>query len=87
MGYLLVATMEKGICSVKMGDTKSELETILFQDFHQAELVFDCETHQDWVTNILSLIDGNQPHIDLPLDIHETSCKNILWYDDGLFRF
>ena len=79
MGYLSVATTEQGICSVKLGDTKEELESILYQDFHQAELIFDSEAHQDWVRAILNFIDGNQPHIDLPLDIRGTAFQKQVW--------
>lgn len=79
MGYLLVATTKQGICSVKLGDTKSELESILYKDFHQAELIFDSGTHQDWVKIILTFIDGNQPHLDLPLDIRGTAFQKQVW--------
>jgi len=79
MGYLLVATTELGICSVKLGDTKEELESILYKDFHQAKLIFDIKTHQDWVKKILDFIDGNQPHIDLPLDIRGTAFQKQVW--------
>ncbi|MEL6457449.1 MAG: bifunctional DNA-binding transcriptional regulator/O6-methylguanine-DNA methyltransferase Ada [Cyanobacteria bacterium J06621_15] len=79
MGYLLVATTEQGICSVKLGDTKEELESVLYQDFYQAELIFDSETHQNWIKSILNFIDGNEPHIDLPLDIRGTAFQKQVW--------
>ena len=79
MGFLLVATTDKGICSVKLGDTKEELEEILYKEFHQAELIFDREIHQDWVKEILNFIDGNQPHLDLPLDIRGTAFQKQVW--------
>ncbi|MEM7555769.1 MAG: hypothetical protein AAF378_17045 [Cyanobacteria bacterium P01_A01_bin.84] len=79
LGYLLVATTEKGICSVKLGDTKEELSSILDKEFHQGQLVFDCEIHQDWVKPILNFIDGNQPHLNLPLDIQGTAFQKQVW--------
>lgn len=79
MGYLLVATTEEGICSVKLGDTKEELETLVYKEFHQAELVFDSENHQDWVKAILNFIDGKQPHLDLPLDVKGTAFQKQVW--------
>lgn len=79
LGYLLVATTEKGICSVKLGDTKEELESILYKEFHQAELIFDSETHQDWVKAILHFIDGKEPHLDLPLDVRGTAFQKQVW--------
>ncbi|MEL6164488.1 MAG: methylated-DNA--[protein]-cysteine S-methyltransferase, partial [Cyanobacteria bacterium J06628_3] len=79
MGYLLVATTEQGICSVKLGDTKEDNNSILYQDFYQAELIFDSETHQNWIKSILNFIDGNEPHIDLPLDIRGTAFQKQVW--------
>ena len=79
MGYLLVAITEKGICSVKLGDTKEELEKILYQEFHQAEIVCDREINQDWIKAILNFIDGKQPHLDLPLDVKGTAFQKQVW--------
>ena len=79
LGYLLVATTEKGICSLKLGDTEEELETILHQEFPQAQLVCDLKVHQDWVETILNFIDGNQPHLDLPLDVRGTAFQKQVW--------
>jgi AraC family transcriptional regulator of adaptative response/methylated-DNA-[protein]-cysteine methyltransferase len=79
LGYLLIATTKKGICSVKFGDTKEELESILYKQFHQTELIFDSKTHQDWIKAILNFIDGNQPHLDLPLDVRGTAFQKQVW--------
>ncbi len=79
LGYLLVATTEKGICSVKFGDTKEELSSIIYQEFHQAQLICDREIHQDWVEKILDFIDGNQPTLDLPLDVRGTAFQKQVW--------
>ena len=79
MGYLLVAITEKGICSVKLGDTREELESILYKQFHQAKLIFDSDIHQDCVEAILNFIDGKQPHLDLPLDVKGTAFQKQVW--------
>jgi AraC family transcriptional regulator, regulatory protein of adaptative response / methylated-DNA-[protein]-cysteine methyltransferase len=42
LGYLLVATTDKGICAVKLGDEADKLEHILNQEFHQAQIMRDC---------------------------------------------
>ncbi len=79
MDYLLVAIAEKGICSVKLGDTKEELESILYKQFHQAQLIFDSKIHQNWIKAILNFIDGKQPHLDLPLDVKGTAFQKQVW--------
>ncbi|MGB3653482.1 MAG: methylated-DNA--[protein]-cysteine S-methyltransferase [Rivularia sp. (in: cyanobacteria)] len=79
LNYLLVATTQKGICSVKLGDTKEELESNLYKQFHRAELIFDSRIHQNWMQAILNFIDGKQPHLDLPIDIRGTAFQKQVW--------
>ncbi len=79
MGNILVATTEKGICTVKLGDTKQELEKIIYKEFDRGELVCDRHIHQDWVKIILNFIDGNQPHLDLPIDVRGTTFQKQVW--------
>ncbi|MEA5593237.1 methylated-DNA--[protein]-cysteine S-methyltransferase [Rivularia sp. UHCC 0363] len=78
LSYLLVAITEEGICSVKLGDAKAELEQIFYKEFHQAELIFD-NVHEDWIKAILNFIDGKQPHLDLPLDVRGTAFQKQVW--------
>ncbi len=79
LGYLLVATTEKGICSVKLGDEADKLEHILNQEFHQAHIMRDDQTHREWIQAILDLIAGGEAHLDLPLDIRGTAFQKQVW--------
>jgi AraC family transcriptional regulator of adaptative response/methylated-DNA-[protein]-cysteine methyltransferase len=79
LGYLLVATTEKGICAVKLGDEIDQLERILLNEFNQADIVRDDYLHRDWVQTILSFIVGDAPHLDLPLDIRGTAFQKQVW--------
>jgi AraC family transcriptional regulator, regulatory protein of adaptative response / methylated-DNA-[protein]-cysteine methyltransferase len=79
LGYLLVGMTEKGICSVKLGDNIEELEHLLYQEFHQANIQRNDSAYQDWVQTILNFIIGNEPHLDLPLDIRGTAFQIQVW--------
>lgn len=79
LGYLLVATTDKGICSVKLGDEADKLEHILNQEFHQAHIMRDDHTHKEWIQAILDLIAGSEAHLDLPLDVRGTAFQKQVW--------
>lgn len=79
LGYLLVATTDKGICAVKLGDEVDKLEHILNQEFHQAHIIRDDHIQKEWIQAILSLIAGNETHLDLPLDIRGTAFQKQVW--------
>ncbi|MEH1932782.1 MAG: bifunctional DNA-binding transcriptional regulator/O6-methylguanine-DNA methyltransferase Ada [Nostoc sp.] len=79
LGYLLVATTEKGICAVKLGDEADKLEHILNQEFHQAQIMRDDQTHKEWIQAILDFIAGDETHLDLPLDVRGTAFQKQVW--------
>ena len=79
LGYLLVATTEKGICAVKLGDEADKLEHILNQEFHQAHIIRDDHTHKEWIQAILDFIAGGETHLDLPLDVRGTAFQKQVW--------
>jgi AraC family transcriptional regulator, regulatory protein of adaptative response / methylated-DNA-[protein]-cysteine methyltransferase len=79
LGYLLVATTDKGICAVKLGDEADKLEHILNQEFHQAHIMRDDDIHKEWIQAILGLIAGDEKHLNLPLDIRGTAFQKQVW--------
>lgn len=79
LGYLLVASTQKGICAVKLGDRADSLETDLQQEFSSATLLQDNDYRQHWIEQILNFLSGNEPHIDLPLDICGTAFQQQVW--------
>jgi AraC family transcriptional regulator, regulatory protein of adaptative response / methylated-DNA-[protein]-cysteine methyltransferase len=79
LGYLLIATTEKGFCSVKLGDVAEKLETLLYKEFEQTNIQRDDSQHKNWVQAIVNFIAGSQPHLDLPLDIRGTAFQKQVW--------
>jgi len=74
-----VATNERGVCAVKLGDHAGELERILFDEFSAANVVRDDQAHGDWVQAILDFVAGSEPHLDLPLDVRATAFQKQVW--------
>lgn len=79
LGYLLVATTDKGICAIKLGDRSTELIASLTEEFKQGTITQSDSTHRDWIEQILGLIAGKQTDPHLPLDIRGTVFQQQVW--------
>jgi AraC family transcriptional regulator of adaptative response/methylated-DNA-[protein]-cysteine methyltransferase len=74
LGRLLVAATERGICFVSLGDDDAVLEAALASEYSAAEITRDHgDELSEWIEAILSYLDGEEPHLDLPLDIQATA--------------
>ena len=79
LGQLLVATTERGLCAVKIGDSDAELEQQLRNEFFAAEIDRADSTLNGTVKDVLGLIENKAPHPDLPLDIRATAFQRQVW--------
>jgi AraC family transcriptional regulator of adaptative response/methylated-DNA-[protein]-cysteine methyltransferase len=79
LGRLLVAGTGKGVCSVRLGDTDVELETKLLSEYPSADVTRDDEALSEWVGEIRSHLNGERPHLDLPLDVQATAFQWSVW--------
>jgi AraC family transcriptional regulator of adaptative response/methylated-DNA-[protein]-cysteine methyltransferase len=79
LGRLLVAGTERGISATYVGDTDEELEQALHKEYPAATIERDDARLQPWVAAILQQIDGQQPRIDLPLDVQGTAFQRRVW--------
>lgn len=79
LGWLLVAGTDKGVCSVKLGGSGSELESLLKDEFPAAEVRRDDCALGGWRDVLVNHLDGKQPHIDLPLDVRATAFQCRVW--------
>ncbi|MBE7468678.1 MAG: bifunctional DNA-binding transcriptional regulator/O6-methylguanine-DNA methyltransferase Ada [Anaerolineae bacterium] len=79
LGQLLVATTERGVCAIKLGDDPVELERLLLSEFSAARIVRDDQAHKLWVRDIVNFIAGKEPHLDLPLDVRATAFQKQVW--------
>jgi AraC family transcriptional regulator of adaptative response/methylated-DNA-[protein]-cysteine methyltransferase len=79
LGYLLVAATERGISAVSLGDSPDDLEANLFNDYPAAEIEPDDGRLAGWVDAILDYLNGEQPHLELPLDVRATAFQWRVW--------
>lgn len=78
-GVLLVAGTERGLCAVYLGDNQATLLDDLRQEYPAAELEHGGEHLQAWVETILAYIEGQQEHLDLPLDLRGSAFQQQVW--------
>jgi AraC family transcriptional regulator of adaptative response/methylated-DNA-[protein]-cysteine methyltransferase len=79
LGRLLVAATARGICAVSLGADDGELEQALAHEFPGAERVRDDKALSPWVAVILKHLRGEEPHLDLPLDVRATAFQRRVW--------
>lgn len=79
LGRLLVAATERGLCAVQMGDADAALTESLRAEFPAATLVADEDGLREWVDQVVPLMAGCQPALDLPLDIQATAFQRQVW--------
>jgi AraC family transcriptional regulator of adaptative response/methylated-DNA-[protein]-cysteine methyltransferase len=79
LGELLVASTDKGICSVQLGDDVEALERLLREEFSAAEIDRDDGAHAEWVQGVVAIADGRAPHASLPLDVRGTAFQMQVW--------
>ncbi len=80
-GKVLVAATDKGICAVRLADTEKELVNMLEDEFTNAELLQDATRLKIYVKSILANLEGNLPHLDLPLDVKATAFQKRVWQE------
>ncbi len=79
LGKLLVATTDKGLCSVTLGENPAELEATLRREYPAADIRSgDGELNQT-VTALLEYLNGQRYRLDLPLDVQATAFQRQVW--------
>jgi AraC family transcriptional regulator of adaptative response/methylated-DNA-[protein]-cysteine methyltransferase len=82
LGRLLVAATDQGICFVCLGDEDGPLVAALEAEFPAAEaIVRDRGTIGPALELLVAYLDGQTPHLDLPLDIQATAFQRRVWQE------
>jgi len=83
LGRVLVAATERGVCSVALGDSDSELTTSLFAEYPRASIdsrdTVISPSLNLWLSKVLEHLSGKTPRVDLPLDIQATAFQWQVW--------
>ena len=77
LGTVLVASTDRGICSVKLADDPVRLRRLLTEEFSEAEIVEGALS--ELREKILSFIEGESSLAKLPLDIRGTVFQRRVW--------
>ncbi len=79
LGRLLVARTERGVCAIRMGEDDGELLDGLAREFPAATLQRDDPGMAETVSAIANYLAGQQPALDLPLDVRATAFQRRVW--------
>lgn len=83
LGRLLVAATERGVCSVTIGDSNSDLTRALFDEYPNASIDSkDTEISPSlnlWLERVLESLKGSSRVIDLPMDVQATAFQRRVW--------
>jgi len=79
LGRMLVAATDKGICSIKFGESDEELGEGLKREFPFATRKRDEAAMKSWTSTLLRQLAGHKLNQALPLDIQATAFQRKVW--------
>ncbi|HEY1151979.1 MAG TPA: bifunctional DNA-binding transcriptional regulator/O6-methylguanine-DNA methyltransferase Ada [Pseudoduganella sp.] len=79
LGAILVASTDKGICSILMGDDPDALARDLQDRFPRAELVGAEPEYDRLVAQVIGFVEAPEIGLDLPLDVRGTAFQQRVW--------
>ncbi|MGA9528099.1 MAG: bifunctional DNA-binding transcriptional regulator/O6-methylguanine-DNA methyltransferase Ada [Terriglobales bacterium] len=79
LGHMLIAATDKGVCAIQFADTEAALQQGLMREFPFAVRRRDDAALAEWKTNLARLMNGQDAHPSLPLDIRATAFQRRVW--------
>ncbi|GBQ89049.1 O6-methylguanine-DNA methyltransferase [Gluconacetobacter johannae DSM 13595] len=79
LGALLVASSDKGVCAITLGDDPDALTRDLQDRFPNAELTAGDAAYDALVARVVGFVEAPQLGLDLPLDIRGTAFQHRVW--------
>ena len=79
LGAILVASSEKGVASILIGDDPDELVRDLGDRFPNARLVGDDREYESMVVRVIGFVETPQIGLNLPLDVRGTAFQRRVW--------
>jgi AraC family transcriptional regulator of adaptative response/methylated-DNA-[protein]-cysteine methyltransferase len=81
LGKLLIATTERGVCSVRFGASDAALLRELKQEFAAAEIHRDDDGLKPLATQVTQLLSGTSAPSNIPVDIQGTAFQQMVWQE------
>jgi AraC family transcriptional regulator of adaptative response/methylated-DNA-[protein]-cysteine methyltransferase len=79
LGAVLVATTEKGICAILLGDDPAILRRDLSERFPEARVTGGDPALDEVMTKVIDFIEAPERGLDLPLDPRGTAFQQRVW--------
>jgi AraC family transcriptional regulator, regulatory protein of adaptative response / methylated-DNA-[protein]-cysteine methyltransferase len=79
LGRVILAASDRGVCALSLADTDEELLAFVAGEFPAATLERDATTLSGWLAELLDHLAGQQPHLQLPLDVRATAFQRRVW--------
>jgi len=79
LGRMLVATTDRGISALYLGESDGTLEKALRKEYPRADIRRDRADVHRWFEKILAHLRGKEPHLDLPTDVRATAFQRRVW--------
>lgn len=79
LGCVLVATTDKGLCAVLLGDSPQAVTRELRERFPRAQLAHEPERLARALPQVIDLVEGRRVALDLPLDPAGTDFQRRVW--------
>ena len=79
LGRVLIAATTRGLCAVTLGNSDRELEAALNAEYPHAEIFQDRQVLSNTLKTILQYLDGQEPRLDLPVDVRATAFQIRVW--------
>jgi O-6-methylguanine DNA methyltransferase len=79
LGPLLLAATERGVCSVRLGESAGQLEKGLATEFPGAGIERDDAGLESWTAALLRASEGRPPGREPPLDLRASPFRRRVW--------
>jgi len=79
LGSILVASSERGVCSILLGDDPDELLKDLQDRFPRASLIGGDAEFEHLVAKVVGFVEAPRLGLDLPLDVRGTAFQQRVW--------
>ncbi|MGA0617284.1 bifunctional DNA-binding transcriptional regulator/O6-methylguanine-DNA methyltransferase Ada [Paracoccus sp. KR1-242] len=79
LGAILVASTDRGICAISMGDDPEPLLAELQDRFPKAQLIGGDDAFEALVARVVAFVEAPGQGLDLPLDIRGTAFQQRVW--------
>jgi AraC family transcriptional regulator of adaptative response/methylated-DNA-[protein]-cysteine methyltransferase len=79
LGSILVASSDRGVCAIMLGDDPEALGRDLQERFPRAELIGGDAEFEQLVAKVVGLVEAPGLGLDLPLDVQGTAFQQRVW--------